>query len=232
MSVRVLVADDQPLMRAALRLCLESEDDVEVVGEAGDGAAVVELARSLRPDVVVMDVRMPVLDGIEATRRVVGLPGDRPVRVLVITTFDLDEYVVDAIRAGASGFLLKDATPEDLLRAVRVVADGGALLSPSVTRRLLDLYAGAWPEVSLRPAVPTVPAQVTERELAVLRLVAHGLSNAEIAATLHLAHSSVKTHVSHLLAKLGLADRTQLAVFAYQHDLVRPGETSAGRPPA
>jgi DNA-binding NarL/FixJ family response regulator len=232
MSVRVLVADDQPLMRAALRLCLESEDDVEVVGEAGDGAAVVELARSLRPDVVVMDVRMPVLDGIEATRRVVGLPGDRPVRVLVITTFDLDEYVVDAIRAGASGFLLKDATPEDLLRAVRVVADGGALLSPSVTRRLLDLYAGAWPEVSPRPAVPTVPAQVTERELAVLRLVAHGLSNAEIAATLHLAHSSVKTHVSHLLAKLGLADRTQLAVFAYQHDLVRPGETSAGRPPA
>jgi DNA-binding NarL/FixJ family response regulator len=225
-TVRVVIADDQPLMRAALRMCLEAEDDVEVVGEAADGAAVVELAARLRPDVVVMDIRMPGMDGIEATRRLTGLPG-RPVRVLVITTFDLDEYVVDAIRAGASGFLLKDATPEDLLHAVRVVAAGEALLSPTVTRRLLDLYAGSWPPLSPRPAASALPAQVTGRERAVLRLVAQGLSNAEIAATLHLAHSSVKTHVSHLLAKLGLADRTQLAVFAYEHDLVRPGETSS-----
>lgn len=218
----VLVADDQPLMRAALRTCLQAEPDLRVVGEAGDGAQAVRLAQRLRPDVVVMDVRMPVLDGIEATRQVIAAGGEPPVRVLVMTTFDLDEHIIDALRAGASGFLVKDATPEELVHAIRTIAAGQALLAPAVTRRLLDLRASSLPPVR-PPTREGALAPVTPRELAVLQLVARGRSNAEIAAELDLAQSSVKTHVGHLLAKLGMTDRVQLVVFAYENDVVRPG---------
>jgi DNA-binding NarL/FixJ family response regulator len=221
-STTILIGDDQPLMRAALRTCLDDEPDLDVIGEAGDGVETVRVAERLRPDVVVMDVRMPRMDGIEATRRVVALPGP-PVRVLVVTTFDLDEHIIDALRAGASGFLVKDSTPEDLIHAVRVVAAGQALLSPSVTRRLLDLRAGTLLPVS-SPSQGAALADITPRERGVLELVARGLSNADIAEALDLAQSSVKTHVGHLLAKLGLTDRVHLVVFAYEHELVRPGQ--------
>lgn len=222
MKIRVLIADDQPLMRAALRMCLAAESDVEVVAEAVDGAQAVEAAQRLCPDVVLMDMRMPVLDGVEATRQLIGAATDPTVRVLAITTFDLDEYVVEALRAGASGFLLKDATPDEIVHAVRVVAAGDALLAPAVTKRLLDRYMRHLPPVA--PACSARLARITNRELGVLRLVARGLSNGEIAAMLHLAESSVKTHVGHLLAKLDLPDRVQIVVFAYESGLVRPGE--------
>lgn len=222
MAITVLIVDDQPLMRMALRTSLEGEPDVTVVGEAGHGAEAVRLAERLRPSVVVMDIRIPVLDGIAATRRIVDLPGRPPVRVLMMTTFDLDEYVIDSIRAGASGFMLKDATPEEFIRAVFALAAGYAYLSPAVTRRLLDLRGRTLPPV--RPPSPNGPlASITTRELTVLRLVARGLTNAEIASAMDLAPSSVKTHVGHLLAKLGLSDRVQLVVFAYEQELVRPG---------
>jgi len=228
MTTTVLIADDQPLMRAALRACLECEPDISVVAEARDGAEAVRLAARHRPGVVVMDVRMPVMDGIEATRRLAELPGEPPVRVLVMTTFDLDEYIIEALRAGASGFLVKDATQEELVRAVRVIAAGQAQLSPSVTKRLLELRAG-----SLRPigggSGDAAVAALTTRELAVLELVGHGLSNNEVAAVLGVAASSVKTHIGHLLAKLGAADRVQLVVFAYEHGLVQPGVRSSPR---
>jgi DNA-binding NarL/FixJ family response regulator len=232
-SVRVVLADDQPLMRSALRTCLEAEPDLVVVGEAVDGADAVRLAGRLRPDVVVMDVRMPILDGIEATRRITAFPGDSPVRVLVMTTFDLDEYIIDAVRAGASGFLVKDATAEELVRAIRVIAQGQALLSPSVTRRLLDLRGGTLPPLPSQ-ARDEALAGITAREVTVLKLVARGLSNGAIATAMDLAPSSVKTHVGHLLAKLGLSDRVQLAVFAYEHELIRPGwrdDALKGEPP-
>ena len=222
MTIRVVLADDQQLMRMALRTSLEAEDDIRVVGEAGDGAEAVRLAERLRPDVVVMDIRMPILDGIVATQRIVAGDHRPPVHVLVMTTFDLDEYVIDAIRAGASGFLLKEATPDEVVRAVRVIAAGDAYLAPSVTRRLLDLRGRGLPPIRHRG--PEGPLKtVTSRELTVLRLVARGLSNTEIARAMDLAPSSVKTHVGHLLAKLGLTDRVQLVVFAYEHELVRPG---------
>jgi DNA-binding NarL/FixJ family response regulator len=221
MTVTVLIADDQPLMRSALRTCLDAEPDIRVVGEAGDGAEAVRLAERLHPDVVVMDVRMPIMDGIEATRRVVAIRGLHPLRVLVMTTFDLDEYIIDALRAGASGFLVKDSAPEDLIRAVRLIAAGEALLAPSVTRRLLDLRASTLPPLA-SAARDKALARITARELTVLKLVARGLSNNEIAAEMDLASSSVKTHVGHLLAKLGCSDRVQLVVFAYEHELVRP----------
>jgi DNA-binding NarL/FixJ family response regulator len=221
-TVSVLVADDQMLMRSALRLCLTAEPDIAVVGEAADGAEAVRLAGRLRPDVVVMDVRMPRLDGLEATRRITALDGAHGPRVLVMTTFDLDEYIIDALRAGASGFLVKDAPPEELIRAVRIIAGGEALLAPSVTRRLLDLRARTLPPVP-KAGRDAALAVLTAREVAVLRLVARGLSNLEIAQELDVAPSSVKTHVGHLLSKLGLKDRVHLVVFAYEHELVRPG---------
>jgi DNA-binding NarL/FixJ family response regulator len=209
-------------MRMALRTSLHAEPDLRVAGEAPDGAEAVRLAERLRPDVVVMDVRMPILDGITAARRITGLPVSPPIRVLMMTTFDLDEYVIEAIRAGASGFLLKDATPEEFIHAVRVLAAGDAYLSASVTRRLLDLRGATL--APLRPVGADGPlAGITARELTVLRLVARGLNNNEIAVVMDLAPSSVKTHVGHLLAKLGMTDRVQLVVFAYEHELIRPG---------
>jgi len=205
-------------MRSALRTCLDAEADFEVVAEVEDGLRAVEVARRLRPDVVVMDVRMPKLDGVAATRLLMS--GPEPFKVLVLTTFELDEYIVEALRAGASGFLLKDALPEELVHAVRVIAAGEAILAPAVTRRLLDRYARRLP--SIEPANEQTVRTLTTRELEVLRLVAQGMSNGEIGAELHLAESSIKTHVSHLLAKLGLAQRVQLVVLAYETGLVQP----------
>jgi DNA-binding NarL/FixJ family response regulator len=216
-TVRVLVADDQPLMRAALVTCLSAEPDFEVVGEALDGVEAIELAQSLRPDVAVMDIRMPNLNGVAATRSLTKLS----VKVLIVTTFDIDEYVVEALRAGASGFLVKDVTPQELVHAVRVIAGGEALLAPAVTRRLLDRYASRLPLPG--PPSSELLDRLTDRELNVLELVALGQSNLEIGQTLHIAGSSVKTHVGHLLAKLGLTDRVHLVIFAYEHGVVEPG---------
>jgi DNA-binding NarL/FixJ family response regulator len=219
--IRVLVADDQELVRTGFRLILETEDDIVVVGQAADGVEAVDLARRHRPDVVLMDVRMPTLDGIEATARLVGPDASppAPVRVLMLTTFDMDDYVYAALRNGASGFLLKDTPPEDLVRAIRVVAAGDALLAPSVTRRLIE-------DVSRTRALPVVPpgvATLTDREREVLGLVARGLSNAEIAEALVLGETTVKTHVGRVLMKLGLRDRVQAVVLAYESGLVTPG---------
>ncbi|GLZ36393.1 response regulator transcription factor [Actinokineospora sp. NBRC 105648] len=211
--IRVAVADDQALLRASFRLLLEAEPDLEVVGEAGTGVEAVALVERTRPDVVLMDIRMPVLDGIEATRRLTG----SGTRVLVLTTFDLDEYVYAALRAGASGFLLKDTRPTELLTAVRLVAAGEALLAPSVTRRLITQFARL-PD----PAAPAVLTGVTEREREVLTLIARGLSNAEIADRLTLSPATVKTHIGRLLAKLQARDRAQLVITAYESGLVRP----------
>jgi len=219
MSITVLIADDQPLMRAALAMSLEAEEDIRVIGEAADGLEAVELATRLNPDVIVMDIRMPGLDGVQATSRLTAGP-EPPRKVLIITTFDLDEYVVAALRAGASGFLLKDATSQELIHAVRVIAAGDALLAPRVTRRLLDSYARRLP---LPASAAAGPAEITRRELAVLLHVARGLSNAEIAAQLYLAESSVKTHVGHLLAKLRCHDRVQLVIYAYESGLIAVG---------
>jgi DNA-binding NarL/FixJ family response regulator len=216
-TIRVLVADDQPLMRAALIMCLSAEPDFQVVGEAPDGVEAIELAQRLRPDVAVMDIRMPNLNGVAATRSLTKLS----VKVLIVTTFDIDEYVVEALRAGASGFLLKDVTPQELVHAVRVIAGGEALLAPAVTRRLLDRYASRLPLPG--PPSSELLGRLTGRELNVLELVALGLSNLEIGQTLHIAGSSVKTHVGHLLAKLGLADRVHLVIFAYEHGVIQPG---------
>jgi DNA-binding NarL/FixJ family response regulator len=223
-SISVLIADDQPLMRSALRMCLSAEPDIEVVGEAVDGRDAVALARSLRPDTVIMDIRMPILDGVSATRLLTSPAHGEPMKVLIVTTFELDEYVVEALRAGASGFLLKDATPGELVNAVRVVAAGNAMLSPSVTRRLLDTYARRLPPSD---GAHRALANLTTRELAVLTLVAHGLSNGEIAEHLHVAESSVKTHINHLLTKLPAHQRAQLVVFAYETGLVWPGAALA-----
>jgi DNA-binding NarL/FixJ family response regulator len=216
MTVRVLVVDDQAMMRAGFRMILEAQEGIEVVGEAGDGEQAMAQARRLEPDVILMDIRMPRMDGVEATRRLIGQ------RVLILTTFDLDEYVVEALRAGASGFLLKDAPADELVRAVRVVAAGEALLAPSVTRRLLDRFAGLPPAGD---AAPEGLAELTDREREVLGLVARGLSNAEIAVHLVVSEATVKTHVSHVLAKLGLRDRVQAVVLAYDLGLVHPAGT-------
>lgn len=220
MTVRVLVADDHPLVRAGFRLLIESEADLELAGEAADGATAVTLARQARPDVVLMDIRMPGIDGIEATRQITACGGSQPPgRVIVLTTFDLDEYVYEALRAGASGFLLKDMPPADVLRAIRVVAAGDALLAPGVTRRLIGEFARR-PRV--HHAAPRLPELLTDREREVLALVAFGLSNTEIAARLTVSLPTVKTHVSRLLAKLDARDRAQLVVAAYQSGLVTP----------
>ena len=218
--IRVLVADDQTLVRAGFRVLVESAPDLEVVGEAGDGVEAVELARRELPDVVLMDIRMPVMDGLEATRRTVALDRAEGIRVLVLTTFDLDEYVYEALRAGASGFLLKDTPPADLLAAIRVVAAGDALLAPSVTRRLIAEFARR-PEPSA--VTPAALAALTDREREVLALVARGLSNAEIAELLVVSGATAKTHVSRVLAKLGARDRAQLVMLAYETGLVTPG---------
>ncbi|MEN3584564.1 response regulator transcription factor [Streptomyces sp. ZYX-F-203] len=220
MTIRVLLVDDQPLLRTGFRMILEAEQEIAVVGEAGDGVQALEQVRALQPDVVLMDIRMPRMDGVEATRRISGPERDGPARVLVLTTFDLDEYVVEALRAGASGFLLKDAPAGELVRAIRVVASGDAMLAPSVTRRLLDKYAAHLP--SGEAPEPDILTTLTERELDVLKLVAKGLSNAEIAADLFVSETTVKTHVGHVLTKLGLRDRVQAAVYAYECGLVRP----------
>ena len=218
MTIRVAVADDQEVVRSGFAALLESQADLEVVGTAGNGGEALDLCREQRPDVVLMDVRMPSMDGLEATRLVVGELGGST-RVLMLTTFDLDEYVYEALGAGASGFLLKDVTAESLFEAVRVVASGDALLAPSVTRRLIGEFA------RLRPAVPLQPGrlhELTPRETEVLRLVAEGLSNAEIAERLVLSEETVKTHVSRVLTKLGLRDRAQAVVVAYESGLVAP----------
>jgi DNA-binding NarL/FixJ family response regulator len=221
-SIRVLLVDDQELVRTGFRMVLADEDGIEVVGEAGNGNEALTAAERLRPDVIVMDIRMPVMDGVEATRRITSSDAEAAgPRVLVLTTFDADEHVVDALRAGASGFLLKDVTPADFVAAIRVVAAGDALIAPSVTRRLLDRFARL--PLPSDAAHGDVLNQLTEREIEVLKLVAEGLSNREIADRLVLAEPTVKTHVSHLLLKLDLRDRAQLVVLAYETGLVRPG---------
>jgi DNA-binding NarL/FixJ family response regulator len=216
--IRVLLVDDQRLVRSGFRMILAAEPDIEVVGEAGDGVEAAEAARTLRPDVVLMDIRMPNVDGIEATRRILAGPEPRP-HVLVLTTFDLDEYVYEALRAGASGFLLKDAPEDQLVAAIRVAADGGAMFSPSVTRRLIEEFSSR----GVREPPPAL-AELTARELEVLRLLARGRSNPEIAADLVVSEHTVKTHVAHILQKLDLRDRTQAVVVAYESGVVRPGE--------
>ena len=218
MTIRVLLVDDQPLLRTGFRLILQTEPDLEVVGEAADGEVALAQVAALRPDVVLMDIRMPRMDGIEATRQIC-LRDDAP-SVLVLTTYDLDEHVVEALRAGASGFLLKDVPADELVQAVRVVHSGAAVVAPTVTRRLLDRFARHLPAADA-PHRPVLP-DLTEREHQVLLLVARGLSNAEIAAQLVLSETTVKTHVSNLLAKLGLRDRVQAVVLAYERGLVVP----------
>ncbi|MFB9906668.1 response regulator [Allokutzneria oryzae] len=217
--IRVMLVDDQELMRMGFRMVLDAQEDLEVIGEAGDGDAAVRLAAKLQPDVVLMDVRMPVLDGVEATKRITG---DGSSKVLVMTTFDLDEYVLAALRNGASGFLLKDTPPADLVSALRAVASGDAVVSPSVTRRLLERFLGSPESGQLRDAA--VLEVLTEREREVLVLVAKGMSNAEIAKTLFLSEATVKTHVGRILSKLDLRDRVQAVVLAYETGLVRPGD--------
>ncbi len=216
--IRVLLSDDQPLVRSGLRLILEDQPDIQVVGEASDGEQAVGLAHRTSPVVVLMDVRMPRMDGIEATRRLTSF--ERPPYVVILTTFDLDEYVYDALAAGASGFLLKDVPPADLVSGVRVIAAGDALLAPSATRRLIEQFARSRPLAASSRRLEAL----TARERSVLGLVARGLSNAEIASELILGQSTIKTHISNVLAKLELRDRVQLAIFAYESGLARPGE--------
>jgi DNA-binding NarL/FixJ family response regulator len=220
--IRVLLVDDQALLRAGFRALIEAEDDLDVLGEAGDGEAAVELARRTHPDVVLMDIRMPRVDGLEATRRISAEPTLAETRVIILTTFELDEYVFDALRNGASGFLLKDTEPADLLAAIRVVAGGDALMSPSVTRRLIAEFASR-----SRPTVPSEALDVlTEREREIVALVGEGLSNAEIAERLVVSPATAKTHVSRAMTKLHVRDRAHLVVIAYETGLVRPGWTT------
>ncbi|GLY04742.1 MULTISPECIES: response regulator transcription factor [Actinoplanes] len=218
--IRVLVVDDQPMIRAGIQAILNSQEDLSVVGEAADGRAAIERCRSLRPDVVLMDVRMPVLDGLAATRELLGTRQEHVPKVLMLTTFDIDDYVYAALRAGASGFLLKDSEPEELMRAVRVVADSEALLSPRITRRLIENFVDSQPAPL---TASTALNALTDREREVLRHMAMGMSNAEIATALYVAEQTVKTHVSRILNKLGLRDRVHAVVFGYENGLVVPG---------
>jgi DNA-binding NarL/FixJ family response regulator len=217
-TIRVLVADDQPLMRAAFEMTLRTEEDIDLVGEASDGLEAVEQARRLLPDVILMDVRMPGMDGVEATRILAA--EDRTTKILILTTFDIDEYVIEAIRAGASGFLLKDVRPSELIEAIRIVARGDALLAPSVTRRLLESIASSLP--TPRPAKADLLDVLTPTERKVLTLVGRGASNHEIAAELFVADTTVRTHIRHILVKLALRDRVQAVVLAYDSGLVQP----------
>ena len=225
MTTRVLVADDQSMVRAGFRMLLAGEDDIEVVAEASNGLEAIEKAARFDPTVILMDIRMPELDGLEATRRI--LAADRGARILILTTFDLDEYVYEALRAGASGFVLKDDSPEQLIAAIRTVAAGDALLSPTVTRRVIERFAGM-----PRPAPPPELEELSEREREVFRLMARGLSNAEIGQELFISETTVKTHVTHILSKLGLRDRVQAVVLAYQSGLLDqdpvPGRNGSG----
>ena len=223
MSIRILIADDQALVRAGFKMILEAEEDLEVVAEASDGHEALQRVAEVKPDVVLMDIRMPELDGIEATRRLMAnADPEQPTRVLMLTTFDLNEYVYEALRAGASGFLLKDVPAEQLAAGIRVVAQGEALLAPTITRRLIEEFAQARPE-PLSP--PAAFDELTPRELEVQRLIARGLSNAEIAEELVVSETTVKTHVARLLMKLGLRDRVQAVVLAYESGVVTPGAT-------
>jgi DNA-binding NarL/FixJ family response regulator len=228
--IRLLIADDQALVRAGLATLLDSQPDLAVAGQAGDGQEAVRLTAELAPDVVLMDIRMPVLDGLAATRQIVAAASTEPfaaaVKVIILTTYDLDEYVYQALRAGACGFLLKHAPPEELLLGIRAAADGGALLSPGVTRRLLTEFAARRP---VPAAGPAELARLTAREREVLDQVVRGRSNTEIADDLVVSHSTVKTHVTHVLGKLGLRDRVQAVVYGYEHGLVRPGVAGCGR---
>ncbi|BCJ62894.1 response regulator [Micromonospora endophytica] len=217
--VRILLADDQPLLRTGFRMVLGAEPDLDIVAEAGDGVEAVDLSRRLLPDVVLMDIRMPRMDGVTATRAIVD--ARLPVRVLILTTFDLDEYVVGALRAGASGFLAKDVPAEDLVTAIHTVAGGDAVVAPRILRRLLDRFADMLPDPAAAP--PKALSTLTDREREVLVQVARGLSNAEIARTLSVSETTIKTHVGHVLTKLGLRDRVQAVVLAYETGLVRPG---------
>jgi DNA-binding NarL/FixJ family response regulator len=218
MTLSILIADDQALVRAGFRMILEAEPDLQVVAEARDGAEAIEAARRERPDIVLMDIRMPTMDGLEATRRIVAATSEPP-RVLILTTFDLDEYVFDALQAGASGFLLKDVPPEQLVAGIRAVAEGDSLLSPSVTRRLIESFV----RVHRRVPRPAELDDLTPRELEIFELVARGLSNAEIATRLVVSGTTVKTHVARVLAKLNLRDRVQVVVLAYETGVVQPG---------
>jgi DNA-binding NarL/FixJ family response regulator len=222
MTTRVLVADDQSMVRAGFRMLLAGEDDIEVVAEASNGLEAIEKAARFDPTVVLMDIRMPELDGLEATRRI--LAADRGARILILTTFDLDEYVYEALRAGASGFVLKDDSPEQLISAIRTVAAGDALLSPTVTRRVIEKFAGMPP-----PVPPKELAELSERERDVFQLMARGLSNAEVAQELFISETTVKTHVTHILSKLGLRDRVQAVVLAYQAGLAEPEPLRSAR---
>ncbi|GAA1761665.1 response regulator transcription factor [Luedemannella helvata] len=221
--IRVVLVDDQDLVRAGFRVILGTEDGIEVVGEARNGAEAVDRVNALRPDVVLMDVQMPDMDGLAATRRILALPQDagQPVRVVILTTFDREDYLFEALRAGASGFLLKNARPEDLIDAVRVAARGDALLSPQVTRRVIEQFSAPAPLPGKHR-----PAELTEREYEVLVALARGATNAEIAELLYVSETTVKTHVSRVLAKLGLRDRTQAVVYAYENGVVAPGADS------
>jgi DNA-binding NarL/FixJ family response regulator len=220
--IRVALADDQSLVRAGFAALLDAEDDIEVIGEAADGHEAVGVARRTRPDVVLMDIRMPGLDGIEATRRIASDPGLSPTHVVILTTFDLDEYVFEGIRAGAAGFLVKDTDPAELIRAVRVVAGGEALLSPKITLRLIGEFASRSRMVAATPGLDSL----TAREREVVTLIAAGLSNDEIAGRLYMSTSTAKTHATRAMAKLGARDRAQLVVIAYESGLVRPGWAS------
>ena len=222
--IRVLVADDQVLVRSGFAMLLSGEDDIEVIGEASNGVEAVALIAREHPDVVLMDIRMPVMDGLEATRRITSDPSLAATRVIILTTFDLDEYVHEALRAGASGFLLKDTLPVDLLNAVRVVAAGEALIAPRITRRLIEEFARL-PEPGAAAAAHAALDHLTEREREVLELVAKGQSNAEIASALFVSHATIKTHVSRLLMKLDARDRAQLVMIAYETGAVLPGAT-------
>jgi DNA-binding NarL/FixJ family response regulator len=224
-QVKVMIVDDQSLVRAGFRMILDAEDDVDVIAEAADGREAIDAMATSSPDVILMDIRMPNLDGLEATRRIVGAGNPSSPRVLMLTTFDLDEYVYEALRAGASGFLLKDTPPEQLVEAIHIVARGDALLSPSITKRVIEEFVRRPPD-SMRTSPPEL-ADLTARELEVLGYIARGSSNAEIAKQLFVSETTVKTHVARILMKLNLRDRVQAVVYAYESGLVQPGSATA-----